>query len=57
MATKKFTLEVKQVREWEVEVEAASEDEAWEVFNSYIVDDFGTPRNTHLEYQDFVECT
>jgi hypothetical protein len=42
----KFTYQIVQTNEFEVEIEAANEEEAEKIFEEYITDDFGDPTSS-----------
>jgi hypothetical protein len=52
---KHWLIEVKQTNHFEVVIEAATQEEAADIFSDYITDDFGDPVNSMLEYGEFEE--
>lgn len=52
---KKYVYEITQVNTYEFTIEADSEEEAREIFDDCIVDDFGDPVASHLTYSDPIE--
>ena len=51
----KFVFNIVQHNSWELEIEAEDEDAARAEFDEYIVEDFGDPQNSSLEYE-VMEC-
>lgn len=53
MSITKYVFNVVQTNSWEVEIEAETENDAINQFNDYLVEDFGEPHNSVLDWEVF----
>jgi hypothetical protein len=54
-AMNSYKYEITQVNTYEFTIDADSQESAREIFEQYLVEDFGNPVSSHLTYEDPIE--